>query len=196
MINNNEEVYVLPSHNLYHIDHGFTWSKHDKNIWTKFDKLGKYVYHDEAEGIYVLQQLIPYIIIKNELGQFLTYNHPKNDVKRTSEKMSIGFERHITPQYGLNNVLFKSAVDALMDSGSVGNITSPLRFSGYVRDNSEGNADHIGCVFIFDCFEKDTNINPSEVDKTWLTKDELITSYHKFDSWSKFIIDYLVDNDL
>lgn len=188
-----EEVFVVPFHNLQHIDNGYTWSKHDKNIWTKFDKIGKYVYRDSAEGIYVLQQIIPYIILRNEEGNYLAYTHLESNDNRTSNKMSIGFEKHINPEEaGMNNVLFRGAASVLMDNQLFNNISNPLKFVGYVRDMSEQNADHLGCVFIFDCKEEDLNIS----DKTWLTKDDLIANYHKFESWSKFIIDHLVDNTL
>lgn len=186
-----EEVFIVPFRNLQHINSGYTWEPHNKDIWTKFDKLGKYVYRDDAEGIYVLQQIKPFIILKNELGEYLAYSHEDTTTERTSNKMSIGFESHITPKCGMNNALFKCSVDILIENNLLDNTNiNPLKFVGYVRDMVEPNADQIGCVFVFEC----TNFESKAKEAKWMSRDDLIASYHKFESWSKFIIDHLVDN--
>lgn len=193
-----EEVFIVPFHNLQHIEDGFTKLKHDKNIWSKFDKIGKYVYRNDAEGINVLQQIIPYVIIKNTSNQFLAYKRlTTTNESRLHNTYSLGFGGHINREDGTRDVLFKATVRELMEELNISNISSSLRFTGYVRDLGGTTADHLGCVFVFDCNDDEVSVKETNLlEGKWMTKDELINAYSKFESWSKFIIDYMVDDTL
>jgi predicted NUDIX family phosphoesterase len=193
-----EEVFVVPIHNIMHIEDGFTKMNHDKDIWCKFDNIGKYVYRNDAEGINVLQQLIPYIIIRDENFNILvTERLTTTTEERLHNKYSLGVGGHINPEDGSMNVLFKSAVRELNEEVSLEVITTPLRFVGYARDINGPTNDHLGCVFVLDVLRQHVAIK--ETDKLkgiWMTQAEMEIKYPKFESWSKFIIDYMVDGVL
>lgn len=192
----NEEVYVVPYHNTLYIQDGFTRIEKEPYIWTKFDNIGRYIYRDEVEGKPELQQIIPYILIRNIEGEYLIARR----TDRTSETkwhntISIGFGGHINPCDGTRQVLFQGAVRELLEEVSLSHY-SPMKFLGYVRDMRSEINDHLGCVFLIDNVDsKETNIR--ETDKLvgdWFTKEQLIEHYGKLETWAKHITNYLVEN--
>ena len=58
------------------------------------------------------------------------------------------------------------------------------------------NPKQLGYVFLIDNMTEDIKLNNNKLEGKWLTKKELINNYSKFESWSKHIINYLVDNML
>ena len=74
---------------------------------------------------------------------------------------------------------------------------SPLKHIGYVRDLNSKTSEHLGVVFIMDCLKKDVSIKENDnLEGHWMSKNELIDKYGKLESWAKFIVDYMVDNNL
>lgn len=192
----NEEVFVIPYQNTLHIENGFTRVESEKNIWSKFDKLGKYIYRDVAEGRPEVQQLIPYILIRSVEGKYLVAKRTdKTSEERWHNTISIGFGGHINPCDGDKEVLFQGAVRELLEEVNLSHY-KPMKFVGYVRDMGTGINDHLGCVFLIDDVDiKETSIR--EKDKLigdWYTKNQLIEHYGKLETWAKHITNYLVEN--
>lgn len=192
----NEEVYVVPYHNTLYIQDGFTRIEKEPYIWTKFDNIGRYIYRDEVEGKPELQQIIPYILIRNIEGEYLIARRTdKTSETRWHNTISIGFGGHINPCDGTRQVLFQGAVRELLEEVSLSHY-SPMKFLGYVRDMRSEINDHLGCVFLIDNVDsKETSIR--ETDKLvgdWFTKEQLIEHYGKLETWAKHITNYLVEN--
>lgn len=192
----NEEVYVVPYHNTLYIQDGFTRIEKEPYIWTKFDNIGRYIYRDEVEGKPELQQIIPYILIRNIEGEYLIARRTdKTSETRWHNTISIGFGGHINPCDGTRQVLFQGAVRELLEEVSLSHY-SPMKFLGYVRDMRSEINDHLGCVFLIDNVDsKETSIR--ETDKLvgdWYTKEQLIEHYGKLETWAKHITNYLVEN--
>lgn len=192
----NEEVYVVPYHNTLYIQDGFTRIEKEPYIWTKFDNIGRYIYRDEVEGKPELQQIIPYILIRNIEGEYLiTRRTDKTSETKWHNTISIGFGGHINPCDGTRQVLFQGAVRELLEEVSLSHY-SPMKFLGYVRDMRSEINDHLGCVFLIDNVDsKETSIR--ETDKLvgdWYTKEQLIEHYGKLETWAKHITNYLVEN--
>lgn len=188
-----EEVYVVPYQNTTDIPHGFTLKK-EKNIWSKYDNIGKYLYRDVVEKKPELQQIIPYILIRNTEGEYLVAKRTdKTSETRWHNTISIGFGGHLNPCDGHKEILFQGAVRELLEEVNLSHML-PMQFLGYVRDMTEV-SDHLGCVFLIDGVDKkETSIR--ETDKLigdWYDKDKLIADYHKFESWAKHIINHLID---
>lgn len=192
----NEEVYVVPYHNTLYIQDGFTRIEKEPYIWTKFDNIGRYIYRDEVEGKPELQQIIPYILIRNIEGEYLIARRTdKTSETKWHNTISIGFGGHINPCDGTRQVLFQGAVRELLEEVSLSHY-SPMKFLGYVRDMRSEINDHLGCVFLIDNVDgKETSIR--ETDKLvgdWYTKEQLIEHYGKLETWAKHITNYLVEN--
>lgn len=194
---NNEEVFVIPYNNTSHIENGFTKVNSEKNIWSKFDKLGKYIYRDVVEGRVETQQIIPYIVLRSNEGRYLIAkkrNKAKDEINNT---MSLGFGGHINPCDGYKDILFQASARNLLEEISLYPYNT-MQFKGYVREMNSDIKDHLGCVFLIDDIdEKETKILKQDVYiQDWYTKNQLVEHYAKFETWSKHIINYLVENNL
>lgn len=194
---NNEEVFVVPFQETLFIDNGFTYAK-DKNIWNKFDLIGKYVLRSDAEEHKEIQQIIPYILIKNQFNElYVSKRLESSKETRLHNQISIGFGGHINKEDGYTEALFKCALRELYEELSIEGPLSTLRHIGYVRDLNGQTNDHLGVVFITECLKSDISIRENDNLKGfWMSKNELIEKYGRLESWSKFIVDYMVDSAL
>ena len=194
---NNEEVFVIPYNNTSHIENGFTRVKSEKNIWSKFDKLGKYIYRDVVEGRVETQQIIPYIVLRSNEGRYLIAKKRNKAEDEINNTMSLGFGGHINPCDGYKDILFQASVRNLLEEISLYPYNT-MQFKGYVREMNSDIKDHLGCVFLIDDIdEKETKILKQDVYiQDWYTKNQLVEHYAKFETWSKHIINYLVENNL
>lgn len=194
---NYEEVFVVPFNETLYIDNGYT-NESDKDIWSKFDAVGKYILRTDAENNKEVQQIIPYILIKNQFGEFYVAKRLSNSTEdRLHNQISLGFGGHINKEDGYKEPLFKCAFRELFEELNLNMYPSPLKHIGYVRDLNSKTSEHLGIVFIMDCLKKDVSIKENDnLEGHWMSKNELIDKYGKLESWAKFIVDYMVDNNL
>ncbi len=190
----NEKVFVVPHIYVSGTKDGFTKENHTPMIWGKYDTIGKYIFRYDAEGQPAFQQIIPYIIVFSpKTNKFLvSMRKPNSGESRLVGQMSIGFGGHVDISDGTKDVLFKALYRELHEELHV-ELTDPAKFVGYVRDMGSKTSDHFGCVFLIHA----DDASVKEVDKlegSWLSIDDLETSYFHFESWSKYIIDHLVAN--
>ncbi len=189
-----EQVFVVPTSTVMDIPDGFSKQAHTKDIYKKFDSIGKYIYRYDAEENVSFQQIIPYVILYNPIeGTYLVYTRQSGSKEnRLHNQISIGFGGHIDSGDGINEVVFKGLVRELMEEVEYQN-TEGLSFIGYVRDQSSKTYDHLGLVF-------ELPVSMAEVKETekyngeWMTKEQLQENYFKFEGWAKYIIDYILHN--
>ena len=181
------QVFIVPFDKTVEIEDGFQKQKHSKDIWNKYSNIGFYVDKDMANKNIAMQQIIPYTLIRNDKGEFFSASLTNND----NTIISLGFGDNITVTDGLIQPLFKGAVRTLFDAITLEE-TKPLRFIGTVRDKAI-NDKYIGYVFIIDNIN-DVTINNDKLQGAWLSKQDLIDKYNNLETWSKHIVDYLIDN--
>lgn len=184
-----KQVFIVPYDKTMDIDHGFIKQKHHNDIWTKYNDIGMYVDKNIADSSIVMQQIIPYTIIKNEEGLYYTAT-----LQQDKPIISIGFGSNILQQDGIMQPLFKGAVRTLFDDVKIESL-QPLKFIGTVRD-MVNMPKFLGYVFLIDNVENDIKLNNEKLIGKWMTKKELIDNYGKLESWSKHIVNYIVDNPL
>lgn len=183
-------VFIVPYDKTTDIENGFTYQKHNKSIWSKYNDVGEYVDKSVADKCTGLQQIVPAIIIRNSEGKYLSMTY-KDDKK---EIISICFGDSITPIDGTSQPLFKGTVRTLMSDVLI-NELRPLKHVGVVRDMDKM-PNYLGFVFLIDDIDEDVALLNDTLTKNWLTKDDLIEKYGKLDIWTKHITNHLVDNSL
>lgn len=204
-----EEILVVPTNivnKTIELSNGFTPYKLKKkekiyNIWSdsRF-----YIPKEEAEQSIVVDQLMPFIILKNEFKEYFILSKKDkfykdyNIEKTNKNKRSLGTSKHICKsEAGYNDPLFKVALNIVVEDYKVQNIIKPLRFIGFNKNYLEKNNNHLGYVLVLDCIKRDIKkIDEEYYNSSWMSRNELIDKYGQFDMWSKYIIDYMVDNEV
>jgi predicted NUDIX family phosphoesterase len=187
-----EQVFVVPFMVLSGIQNGFTYKKHDKEIWKRFDNIGKFVFRYDAEGEPSMQQIIPYIIIKHSTENKYYVGERIAGEPRLLGQLSLGFGGHINPCDGPTEVLFKALFRELNEEVFIGNITSSAKFIGYLRSLNGDTNDHTGCIFVVETDSADIK-EVQSLKGQWMTAKELEDNYFKFEDWSRHLIDHLVE---
>lgn len=187
-----KEVYMVPFQNTLDIKNGYTHMKHNNNIWSKYDNLGKYIPKDVIKGHNELQKIVPYILLRNNENKYLV-TQLKNDDKNI---ISLGLSGYIIPEDGTKEMLFKATTRELLKQVIID--FKPIKFVGYVREMNENIGDHLGIVFLIDSLDEKSVklLNDNNLKSYWYTVKDLIDNYPKLESWSKHITNYLVDNIL
>ena len=187
-----EQVFIVPYDKTIDIPHGFNKQKHCP-IWNKYNDIGIYVDKDVAENTPAMQQIIPYVILRSDKGNYYAAILQKEDNKI----ISIGFGNHIEPCDGTTQPLFKGTVRTLFEEISLEQYNK-LTYVGTVRDMGDDNK-HLGYVFLIQDIEEDSISLQNKTDTyygEWLSLGDLINSYSKMTCWSKHIVNYLVGNTI
>lgn len=201
-----DEVLVVPTNEVnkvIELNQGFT-PYTNKDIYSLWKDERLYVPKEEAENSIVVDQLMPFVVAKNEFNEcFILTKKDKfyedyNITKSNKNKRSLGISKHICKsEYAYQDQLFLAATDIIIQDIGVKNIIKAIRPKGFVKDFLERKNNHLGYVLVIDCYKKDiSEIDEEYYKSSWMSKNELIDKYGQFDQWSKFIIDDMVDNDL
>ena len=201
-----DEVLVVPTNEVnkvIELNQGFT-PYTNKDIYSLWKDKRLYVPKEEAENSIVVDQLMPFVVAKNEFNEcFILTKKDKfyedyNITKSNKNKRSLGISKHICKsEYAYQDQLFLAATDIIIQDIGVKNIIKSIRPKGFVKDFLERKNNHLGYVLVIDCYKKDiSEIDEEYYKSSWMSKNELIDKYGQFDQWSKFIIDDMVDNDL
>ena len=201
-----DEVLVVPTNEInkvIELNQGFT-PYTNKDIYSLWKDKRLYVPKEEAENSIVVDQLMPFVVAKNEFNEcFILTKKDKfyedyNITKSNKNKRSLGISKHICKsEYAYQDQLFLAATDIIIQDIGVKNIIKTIRPKGFVKDFLERKNNHLGYVLVIDCYKKDiSEIDEEYYKSSWMSKNELIDKYGQFDQWSKFIIDDMVDNDL
>ena len=201
-----DEILVVPTNEVnkvIELNQGFT-PYTNKDIYSLWKDERLYVPKEEAENSIVVDQLMPFVVAKNEFNEcFILTKKDKfyedyNITKSNKNKRSLGISKHICKsEYAYQDQLFLAATDIIIQDIGVKNIIKAIRPKGFVKDFLERKNNHLGYVLVIDCYKKDiSEIDEEYYKSSWMSKNELIDKYGQFDQWSKFIIDDMVDNDL
>lgn len=189
-----ERVFVVPVQTISHINDKFQHEKHTNDIWSRYDGLGKYVLRYEAEYEPSMQQIIPYFFVLNEdKSKILVAKRIKGD-HRLVQMMSLGFGGHIDSCDGSHEVVLKALAREMHEELDIEPI-SKANYIGTIRDmNSETN-DHFGLVFYVIAEEDKVHIRETDnLEGHWMTIEDAIDEYGKFENWSKYILDFFFEN--
>ena len=185
-----EQVFVVPYLDVINVPDRFSKVAKDNLEWTK---KGKYVFRYDAEYNIFFQQIIPYVVLADRKKERFYISKRISGEERLINKLSIGFGGHINPCDGYHDPLENCIMRELGEEVSAKYIQEPLSLLGTVRDMSSSTNDHIGIVFLKRISNK-TTIKILEQDKLkgqWMTMEDLYNNYGSFESWGKYIIDFL-----
>lgn len=188
-----EQVYVVPFESVKHIEDKFSAIDTKDNSLkqlAKYDNLGKFILRHDAEYNPIFQQLIPYVLIADPLGEKFYVSKRIAGDQRLIKNLSLGFGGHINPCDGPTNVILNAFRRELQEEVDIKLHDDKIHFIGHVRDLTSSTPDHLGFVFVVKADK--VRIKESHVlEGQWMTLKELEDNYFNFESWAKYIIDYL-----
>lgn len=194
----NEQVFAVPLNETLHIDDRFTENYKeilcDADLLTlrQWDAKGKFILRSDAEYDPTLQQLIPYVLIQDVTGTKFYVSRRIAGEERLKNTLSLGFGGHINPIDGTRDIIMKSFERELNEEVFIKRKKVPTRFLGYVRDLSSPTKDHLGFAFAVTArYVKIKEYNVLE--GSWMTLQDLVDNYYKFEGWARYVIDYLFE---
>lgn len=190
-----EQVFVVPFGLVKNIPDRFTKeTKGPKELEKMLNSIcsrGQFIFRYDAEYNPAFQQLIPYVVISNLSGTRYYVSERISGDARLVSKYSLGFGGHINPiDNGHENLIMAALKRELCEELFYEKMSEP-EFLGYIRDLHSETRDHLG--FVFQVKAKKVRIKETDVLKgKWMTLEELEDRYFHFESWSRYIIDYLL----
>lgn len=197
-----EEVFAVPYQHTEGIKDGFQRfnSRKAQDIIRNTMAHGKFLLRAAVEEDMSFQQIIPYILICNEDASKFFVTRRIDGEKRLLGSLSLGIGGHLNPcDKGFMGDGFSTFMNGLKreenEETNVGEVSRDIHEPyGTVRDLGSSTPDHIGFVYLHhvhntekvEVREKDT------LEPLWMTKEELVRNYEKFESWAQLIIADLV----
>ncbi len=194
-----EEVFVIPAFDADTIPNGFTSKKRAEAKGANLElRSAKFVLRSDAEQDIVFKQIIPMTVIKDSYQNYfvIEFDKPRKDARLKGTK-SILIGGHINPVDGYTDNFEKCLARHLKYSTTFKSIPFFGRsFYGYLKDDKSDLADHIGYIYfttITNCYKSLLETRPSAgITGSWMSKDQLMSSYNDFDSWGRLIISHIV----
>ena len=192
-----EEVFAVPYQHTQDIQDGFRKIKGKaQDTIRKLMSRGKFLLRAAVEEDMSFQQIIPYVLICNDDASKFFVTRRTAGEKRLLGNLSLGIGGHINPcDRGFMGDGFATFMNGMRREENEETNISEVAIDvhepyGTVRDLKSSTPDHIGIVYLhyvydaakLDVREKDT------LEPLWMTKEELVRNYEKFESWAQLII--------
>ena len=157
----------------------------------------RFVFRYDAEYNDSLIQPIPYIIVINDNRDKAYVLKRTAGEERLKDSFALGCGGHISPcdMCGFHGSVFEAAAEREMHEELAIKGNSILVPCGTVQEKASPTHEHLGIVYA--TFVTEKNVKVKETDKmvgTWMTFDEIVSNYDKFESWGRRIIDWIFEN--
>lgn len=201
-----EKVFVVPFSQTESILDGFhpiDEKGYDKLVETILPK-GKFILRADAEEDMTFQQIIPYVLVTDEAHEKFFATRRIKGESRLLGRLSLGIGGHINPIDWRNaNCAFFQTHREMVFRGMAREIREEMtgfdhvrkpRPYGTVRDLGSFTPDHIGIVFtMVAAVPEEIGIRETDtLEPVWMTKQDLVRNYEKFESWAQMIIEDMV----
>jgi predicted NUDIX family phosphoesterase len=195
-----EKIMVVPSKNFKDKSVGFN---------EKFNKLnlGLLLMNSEMHPRYMMEldpsyrQIIPYIVVKNEKGEILTYKRsPKGGEARLHNMYSIGVGGHLDenlkePNLSSIELFFDGMLRELKEEIGIDASVGDFDFIGSIyNDADEVGRVHFGVAVVLNVLSSDFYHDGEMdilVDREFVSVNTLVERSDNLEPWSKFVVDFL-----
>lgn len=187
-----EQVLVVPVTYLSHIENGFTGVNiSTESSYTLYDSIGVYKPLYEIEKKICFIRISVFLLIENENGDFLLKELKDKNAKPRYE---LGLHSYIKSYSGNYKAILNQIND--LSNKSFHHINN-YKFIGNIRDLANSSVKSIlGCIY--HCKTNTSNFIKTDdnYNYVWCNKQELIDRYGRATSWSRIIIDMIVDKSI
>jgi predicted NUDIX family phosphoesterase len=192
---NKEQILVVPVNYVSYIKNGFAGaSSYNRNFYSNYDSTGVYKARYEIDNNICFVKISVVMIFKHDNKFLVKELYDLN--KRPC--IEIGINSFIKPLAGNNNALLNQMNYILNHDLKIDPESVKINFIGTIRDlASESVKSILGCIYYIDTTDVDMIISKSNIYQyKWYTLKELVDRYSKATSWSKQIIDCLLEETI
>lgn len=193
---NKEQILVVPVNYVSYIKNGFTGaiSINAKNSYSLYDSTGVYKPRYEIDNNICFIKIATVMIFKHNNKFLVKELYDLN--KRPC--MEIGINTFIKPLSGNNNAILNQMKHTLTNDLKIDPESVKINFIGNIRDlTNESVKSVLGCIYYINTADTDTITSKSEIYQyKWYTLRELIDRYTRGTSWTKMIIDCLLEETI
>lgn len=189
----NEQVLVIPTQDVQSVDSGFV-PLIDKDTESRIWSSQHFVYRYDAEYNFAITQIIPYVIVTNAQENKLYVAERISGEERLRKTFQLGCGGHINPCDFCQDTIGAAAEREMNEELIITVDENGLKRFGIVRDLDSSTKEHLGIVYLV--HSDDVNIREKNTLRgQWMDMSSLVLNYERFESWARFIIDYLFENN-
>ena len=192
---NKEQILVVPVNFVSFIPNGFTGATSlSKNNYSLYDSMGSYMPRYEIDNNICFIKLSVVMIFKNH-DKFLV-----KELYDTNKRpcLELGINSFIKPLAGNNKAILNQMNYILKNDLKIDPESVKINFIGNIRDLANDTVKSIlGCVYYIDTTDiLDITSASTIYQYKWYTVHELVDRYTKATSWSKKLIDCLLEETI
>ena len=190
---NKDQVLIVPTTYVSHIDNNFVGtSLTTERSYCLYDSTGIYKPLYEIEKKICLIRISVFLLIQNSEGRFLVKElHEKSKVPY----IELGIQSYVKSYSGNYRALYNQ-INHLQTEHLKKNTMDDFKFIGTIRDLANNAVSSVlGNVYYVET--NDISYEPNKVyEYKWYSVQELIDRYNKATSWSRTLIDMMVDKSI
>lgn len=190
---NKDQVLIVPTTYVSHIDNNFVGtSLTTERSYCLYDSTGIYKPLYEIEKKICLIRISVFLLIQNSEGKFLVKElHEKSKVPY----IELGIQSYVKSYSGNYRALYNQ-INHLQTEHLKKNTMDDFKFIGTIRDLANNAVSSVlGNVYYVET--NDISYEPNKVyEYKWYSVQELIDRYNKATSWSRTLIDMMVDKSI
>lgn len=193
---NKDQILAVPVTYVSHINNGFTGaaSFNIKNSYSLYDSTGVYKPRYEIDNNICFIKIAIVMIFKNNNKYLVKELYDLN--KRPC--IELGVNSYVKPYSGNYNAIYNQINYILKNDLKIDPESVKINFIGNIRDLANDSVKSIlGCIYYIDTTDMDMVISKSSIYQyKWYTLRELIDRYSKATSWTKQLVDCLLDETI
>jgi predicted NUDIX family phosphoesterase len=190
---NKDQVLIVPTTYVSHIGNNFVGtSLTTERSYCLYDSTGIYKPLYEIEKKICLIRISIFLLIQNSEGKFLVKElHEKSKVPY----IELGIQSYVKSYSGNYRALYNQ-INHLQTEYLKKNTMDDFKFIGTIRDLANNAVSSVlGNIYYVET--DDISYEPNRVyEYKWYSVQELIDRYNKATSWSKILIDMMVDKSI
>lgn len=191
---NKDQVLVVPVNFVSSIPNGFSGATSlSKNNYSLYDSIGIYMPRYEIDNNICFVKISIIMIFKHD-DKYLV-----KELYDTTKRpcMELGVNSFIKPISG-NNKAILNQMNHILREFKINPESVKINFIGNIRDLvNDAVKSILGCIYYIDTTDTNKLISTSTIFQyKWYTLQELVDRYSKATSWSKQIIDCLLEKTI
>ena len=193
---NKEQVLVVPVNYISYLENGFTGASFINaiNTYCLYDSTGVYKSRYEIDNNICFVKIAVVMLFKSNDKFLVKELYDLN--KRPC--IEIGINSYIKPYCGNYNAVYNQMEHILKNDLKIDPDSVKISFIGNIRDlTNESVKSVLGCIYYINTANTDTITSKSEIYQyKWYTLRELIDRYARGTSWTKMIVDCLLEKTI